>query len=456
MPPPSELDIDLLRRKVRVICETLTAGLGKVGRRYVEDMLRGMLIGGSVRLTAIARALDESIPLHATHKRLSRNLGNSRTGQTVADNLLRAGAGLVRDDSLLVVDVFELVKQHARKMEYLGAPVSQPDASSAPGQSRRSSDRGYQVCEIFGWDIDGGPMPGLPDAITEQASATGGDEDLSAWNNFVLTPLAQALFSANAPGFRSAPDEIVKLVRRVDAACEGRAVFALDTVGLPGLPRPGLPRHTPHLLGMQRDLPEALARETNCRYAVRVPGDYPLLRGRSRMTAHEVGLSCETPYGLTLYKHRDDNDLGMFTHFGAVPVRLPGHPEKSLWLLAVKGLSDGDATLNDWDPVLIVTTEPMRRNREVLWHLVWAFLSFWDAIRTNQGLKEQFDFDDIRVLSYDRLRNLGSLVVAASFVEAQWPGIAFRKSLFRTPRSRSHTLLRVTAPDEREQSRLSA
>ena len=108
---------------MRAISATLTVGLGKVASRFVEDMLTGMLIAGSVRLTEIARALDESIPLHSTHKRLSRNLGNPRIGEMVAGNLLEAGANMVRDDTLLVIDVFELVKLYAEKMEYLAAPL---------------------------------------------------------------------------------------------------------------------------------------------------------------------------------------------------------------------------------------------------------------------------------------------------------------------------------------------
>ena len=449
MPSTANLDLDTLHRKVGAINATLTVGLGKVASRFVEDMLTGMLIAGSVRLTEIARALDESIPLHSTHKRLSRNLGNPRIAEVVAGNLLEAGANMVRDDTLLVIDVFELVKLYAQKMEYLAAPV--PPTYLAPdtargSQGQRDAHRGYQVCEIFGWDIEGGPMSGLSDRARELATDSSDEENVSAWNNLVVTPLAQTLFSTNAPGFRSEADEILELVRRVDTACGGRGVFAIDTVGLAG--REGLARHSPASLAMQRGIPEALAATTNCRFAAHVPGDYLLLHGRSRITAREMGESCQTPYGLTLYKHQDDDDVGLFIHFGAVPAHLPGCPDRPLWLIAVKGLSATPPTQADWEPFLILTTEPMRRNRDVLWRLVWSFLSYWDAIQTNQAIKGQFDFDDIRVLSYDRLRTLGNLVVAASFVEAHWPGIAIKKSLFRAPRSRLHSLHRSATLDD--------
>ncbi|MYA15458.1 MAG: hypothetical protein F4Z28_01140, partial [Gammaproteobacteria bacterium] len=413
-----DFDIGMLHSKVHAIGARLSAGLGKVGCRFVDDMLLGMLISSSVRLTEIARALGESIPVHATHKRLSRNLGNLRVGDVVADNLLAEGAQVVRDNALMVIDLFEVVKPYAEKMEYL-------NSQSLPvGDSHKDdASRGYHVCEIFGWDVHGGPLPQYESLAREMASETDHQQEVSAWDNQVVTPLAQTLFSPNAPEFKSETDEILDLARRVDDACERRCLFAVDTVGL-SQPRRSLRRHSPELLAKQRSLPEMLATATNCRFVARVPGDYPLQHGRTTSTARDIGDSCETPYGVTLYKHQDEVDLGLFVHFGALPVRLPGNPHKPLWLVVVKGMAgEPRPAPSDLDPYVILTTEPMPRNRKVLWDVVWSFLSYWDAIQTNQAIKGQFDFDDVRVLTYDRLRNLGVLVLAASFVESQWPGI---------------------------------
>ena len=438
----ADFDLDLLHPKVRAIGATLSVGLGKVASRLVVDMLTGMLISGSVRLTEIARALDESIPLHSTHKRLSRNLGNTRIGSVVANNLLNAGARTVRDDALLVIDVFDVVKQYAEKMQYLSsAPTTDDVPSEVHGDTRgEGADRGYRVCEVFAWDLDGGPIPDYAELAQRMPNETVGEErELSAWNNLVLTPLAQTLYSPRAPDFRSETDEVLELLLRVDRAVEGRGIFAIDIGGFPV----HLRRHSYELLARLRELPVILTSEFRCRYAARIPADYPLLHGHSAVTAGEIGASSDTPYGVTVYKYQDDVDVGMFVHFGAVPVRLPGCPERPLWLVVVKGIPSAD--LESAEPFLILTTEPMPRNRKVIWPLVWRFLSYCAAIRTNQEIKDQFDFDDVRVLTYDRLRNLGALVLAASYVESQWPGIAFRTSMHREPRSRSPTLVRGAA-----------
>ena len=450
-----DFDISLLPAKVHAAAERLSAGLGKVASRFVEEMILGMLISGSVRLTEIARALDESIPMHATHKRLSRNLGNVRVGDVVAENLLAEGAQVVRDDALLVIDLFGVVKPYAEKMEYLHSPAPVGNASAA-NRTTDDHDRGYHVCEILAWDVRGGPLPKYEDVAQRMGNEPDPDHEISAWDNQVVTPLAQTLFSPNAPAFRSETDEILDLVRRVDAACERRCLFAIDTVGFPPLTQ-ALPRHSTDLLARQSGLPEMLTTTTNCRFVARVPGDFELLHGRFATTAREIGESCETPYGITLYKHQADVDLGWFMHFGAVPVRLPASPDTPLWLVSVKGMAgEPRVAATDMDPFVILTTEPMPRNRSTQLNLVWSFLSYWDAIRTNQAIKGQFDFDDIRVLTYDRLRNLGVLVLAASFAESQWPGIALTKSLFRTPRGRSFQFFRgetseseASAPDAR-------
>ncbi len=434
-----DFDLDLLHAKVRAIGVTLSVGLGKVASRLVIDMLTGMLISGSVRLTEIARALDESIPLHSTHKRLSRNLGNPRIGAVVADNLLKAGALTLRDDALLVIDVFDVVKQYAEKMEYLGAPEMDPRTGASRDLSGDGADRGYRVCEIFAWDLDGGPISEFAELAQRMPSETDGEDQLSAWNNLILTPLAQTLYSPLAPAFRSETDEVVALLDRVDAVLEGRGIFVIDIGDFPV----HLPRHSFQLLARQRELPEIMTAKTGCRYAARIPADYPLLHAHSPATAGEIGASCDTPYGVTIYKYQDDEDFGMFVHFGAVPVRLPGCSDRPLWLVIVKGIPSAD--LASAEPYLILTTEPMPRNRKVIWTLVWRFLSYWDAIRTNQQIKDQFDFDDVRVLTYDRLRNLGTLVLAAAYVESQWPGISLSTSMHRAPRSRSPRLVRGAA-----------
>ena len=401
---PVDPDIDLVRSKARALASRFSTGLGKVHSRFVADMLSGLLLSGSVRLTEVARALDEPIPEHSTHKRLSRNLGNAEVGRVVAGNLLKAAAELIDADALLVVDSFDIVKPYARKMQYL-APATATDT-----HGRR---KGYSVCEIVGWDMRGGPMPALAQAARDMpADPKEQTHRVSAWNELVFTPVGQTLWSTQAPGSLSRTDEIVRLIRTVAAACEGRGVFHANATA-------------------DSDLPDALADEPYD-YVLRVAPEQPLLHRRRLSDAGSIGSGCTKPYGTTIYKTQEDHEESVFLQFGAAPVALPTRHEQPLWLLTIES---GLAAQAEQPTSYLLTNQPLRRNRAVLWRLVLSFLQYGHAVNTNRAIKHRFDFDDVRVLSYQRLRNLATLVQAAAFVEALWPGIELKERIFLEPQS---------------------
>ena len=84
--------------------DTLTVGLGKVRARFVKDATIGIRRARSLRLSKIGEALDEKIALHATHKRLSRNLADERIGQIVMERILARGVETITEDTRIVLD----------------------------------------------------------------------------------------------------------------------------------------------------------------------------------------------------------------------------------------------------------------------------------------------------------------------------------------------------------------
>jgi len=65
-----------LREHIHKFSGEVSGGLCKARRRFVEEMIYGIQARGSVRLTEVARALDEPISLKKTHGRLCRNLSD--------------------------------------------------------------------------------------------------------------------------------------------------------------------------------------------------------------------------------------------------------------------------------------------------------------------------------------------------------------------------------------------
>ena len=348
-----------LRQQIHYFSGELFAGLGRVSSRFVEEVVYGISSSGSVRLTEIGRALGEECSLHSTHKRLSRNLAGGDLGTIVGRNVLKLGAYRIKERTLLIVDPSDLQKKYARKMEYL---------ARVRDGSEGGIGKGYWVYDIVGCEV--------------------GSRE--------IIPLAQGLWSQRAPDFDSENKEVLSLVSRVRRATGGRGIVVYDRGG------------------DRRNLLIPWTKDRTCRYLVRQRGDrYLLYRGKPR-NGFDLGELCKTPYGCTIIKERDDEEKTYFIHFGFLPVRLPGCPDRPLFLVVVKGMGN--------KPLMLLTTEPMRRNRKVLWWVIEAYFTRWRVEDTIRFIKQSYDFEDVRVMTYNRLKNIAVLVLAASYFAAVWLG----------------------------------
>ena len=97
----------------------LCNGIGCVASRFVEEAVFGISSSGSVRLTELGRALEETIAFHATHKRLSRNLADESLEHSIGSNVLKLGSKHINENTLLIVDPSDIQKKYAKKMQYL-------------------------------------------------------------------------------------------------------------------------------------------------------------------------------------------------------------------------------------------------------------------------------------------------------------------------------------------------
>ena len=82
-------------------------------------MVYGIQARGSVRLSEVARSLDEKISLKKVIERLSHYLGRHGLVDALGGAVLKQGALRVNEDTLLIVDPTDITKEYARKMEYL-------------------------------------------------------------------------------------------------------------------------------------------------------------------------------------------------------------------------------------------------------------------------------------------------------------------------------------------------
>jgi hypothetical protein len=332
---------------------------GKVSSRFVEEMIFGVSASGSVRLTEIARSLEEEIELHATHKRLSRNLADTNLAQGLEEKVLELGAKRISKKTLIIIDPSDLQKKYAKKMEYLAAVR---DASD------KTIGKGYWLCDVVGCEV--------------------GSQE--------ITPLAQELWSQESPDFISENDQILSLVERVRQAVKYQGVLVYDRGG------------------DRREFLLPWTKDSSCHYIIRQRGDRKLLYRGKLISELSLAESCHTLYSSTIIKEKDGKEKAYSIEYGYTPVRLPEWRERPLFLVVVKGFGT--------KPLMLLTTEPMRRNRNILWWAVEAYLTRWRVEDTIRFIKQSYELEDIRVMTYERLKNMAVLVLAASYFAAVWLG----------------------------------
>ncbi len=66
-------------------------------------------------------------------------------------------------------------------------------------------------------------------------------------------------------------------------------------------------------------------------------------------------------------------------------------------------------------PMMLLTTELLRRKRTVLYRLLGYYLKRWSIDETIRFVKQTYGLENIRVLSYARLKNMMALLLVVFF-----------------------------------------
>ena len=82
-------------------------------------MIYGIQAAKDVKLSNIARALNEDISLIKTECKLSRQISRDDFSEQLNEEIIKYGAMKIRKDSVIAVDLSDISKSYANKMPYL-------------------------------------------------------------------------------------------------------------------------------------------------------------------------------------------------------------------------------------------------------------------------------------------------------------------------------------------------
>ncbi len=334
-----------LKAQLTKFSSELCTGLSKPLEKFVGQMLFGIQASQDVKLSNIARSLKEEIPLIKTEDRLSRNLQAVELEAELTLRLAKMASQRVEANTVLCLDLSDIRKEYAKKMEYL-APIH--DGSTGEVHA------GYWLCDITG----------------------------AAVNGSEIVPLYQKLYSAESQEFTSENVELLAGIDLVRAHTQGRGIWAVDRGGdRKKLLEPLLDRHQ--------------------RFVI-------------RSTGKRFGAKCRLRYQARVVKIQNGQEKTYDLTYGVEPIRLVGRDEQ-LSLVVVAGFGE--------EPLLLVTTALERaRDSQSLWWIVQIYLTRWKIEETFRFIKQSYNLEDIRVMTYQRLKNLVVLVTAAAYFAATFLG----------------------------------
>ncbi len=339
-----------IREKIQQFSGKLSAHLPKTAQRLVREVVFGVQSRGSVRLSEIARSLEENTSLKKIIERLGRQLQRAGLRHRVRENLLQMAAGRIDSQSLLVLDPTDISKPYAKKMQYL--------ARVRDGSEGKLRD-GYLCCQVVG---------------ARRGSAQ-------------VVPLYQELYSQEAPDFVSENEEILRAIKRVSRATQGRGTWVIDRGG------------------DREELLKPLLQK-KLTFLIRQRGDRHLRWGRRKLSVQQIAAACRLRYRETIIKENPQEEKVYHLEFGSQRVYFPGF-DQPLSLVVVDGFGA--------KPMMLLTSMPVTRSRKSLWRVVESYLSRWRVEETIRFIKQSYRLEDIRLLTYERLRSMATLVMAVAY-----------------------------------------
>lgn len=348
-----------LKAQLTKFCAELCDGLSRPLGKFVGQMLYGIQSSQDVKLSNVGRALGETIPLIGTEKRLSRNLKHAGLETELTTKLVEMASARIQQDTVLALDLSDIRKEYARKMEHLATVW---DGSTGETHS------GYWLVDVTGSEVHG----------------------------CEIVPVCQKLFSARAKEYVSENAEILAAVDDVNRHLKGRGIWTMDR---------GCDR---------KKLLEPLL-DKGLRFVIRAVGDRMVRdrRGRLRSMA-EVAAGCRLRHQARVVKIDKGQEKSYELHYGAEPIRLVGRDEP-LWLVVLAGFGE--------QPIMLLANLKLRaQDSESVWWAARIYWTRWKIEETFRFVKQSYNLEDIRVMKYQRLKNLVVLVTAAAYFAATYLG----------------------------------
>ena len=180
-----------VQHQIKRFSYRITRDLTKPKKKFISQALYGIQASRDVKLSNIARSLNEDKRLLMTEKRLSRHMISKDLTDDINNTLIKEACFRIKEDTVIALDLSDINKPFAKKMDYLAKVWDGSEGKPSPG---------YWICEAVGANVkEDSPMP-----------------------------LYSELYSHEADGFESENEQILKAVRLISSYTNKRGIVTMD------------------------------------------------------------------------------------------------------------------------------------------------------------------------------------------------------------------------------------
>ena len=345
---------------------TISKGLGKIKKRLVKEMIYGIQASKDVKLSNIGRSLHEDIPLIKTEDRLSRNLGSEDLSGHLNYEILRLASNKVDETMVIAIDPGDLMKPYAKEMENL---------CNIYDGSQHTNARGYHLCQVTAANI--------------------------AHDRIV--PLYCEAYSSEADDYPGGSEKIIEIVQEVKRYIGNKGTWAIDRQG----------DDIDIIRGFTNEKLDFVVRLTSKRY---------LHFGNNtnrQVKAERIHNHVKIPYKAHIYITKDGKEDFIHLEYGAITVALPEYPDTWYTLVVIKGFGK--------IPMLLLTNKQLNiHDNKQLWQIVDIYLTRWKCDECYRYIKQSYNLEDFRVMSYNSIRNITAFVHAIAYFTSIYLGISLK------------------------------
>lgn len=358
--------INRFKMQVNKFSGNISKNLGKVQKKFIKEIIYGIQASKDVKLSNISRALKEDIPLIKTEDRLSRNLGKEDLTEELNHQIMRLADDKINETMVIAIDPGDMMKPYAKAMEHLCGIY---DGSEHEGAT------GYHLCQVTAANLD----------------------------HDKIVPLYCEAYSSEAKGYPGSTEKIIQIINIVKSHIGNKGTWAIDRQG----DDIDLIRH------FTTESLEFVTRLTTKRYLC-YNGNV-----NRQVKAERIHTHVKLNHHAHIYISKNGKEEFLHLNYGAITVALPEFPKTWYTLVIVEGFGI--------QPMLLLTNKSVKiADGKALWRIVEIYLTRWKCDECYRYIKQSYNLEDFRVMSYVSIRNITVLVHAIAYFTSIYMGVSLK------------------------------